>query len=193
MAEAKLIGQSEYAKHRGCTQAAVLKAIRTGRITTVERDGKTLIDPEVADIQWAKNSRPRLPHLPADPPPLALTAPAPLSLPEAQLYDIQAARAKREHHEANLADLRERKAAGALLERTRVEKAILDAAARLRSSLEQIPSKLAPQLAAETDQTAVRALLGGALAEALANLADGLRELAGAEADDDTPARDSLS
>ena len=181
--------QSEYAKHRGCTPAAVLKAIRTKRITTVERDGETLIDPEVADIQWAKNSRARLPHRPPEQAPT--TATAPLSPPEAQLYDIQAARAKREHHEANLADLRERKAAGSLLERSKVEKAILDAAARLRSSLEQIPSKLAPQLAAETDQTAVRALLGGALAESLANLADGLRELAGAD-DGDMPARDGL-
>ncbi|MCK7579278.1 MAG: hypothetical protein MZV65_28480 [Chromatiales bacterium] len=143
----------------------------------------------MADIQWAKNSRRRLPH--RTPEQVSTTAAASLSPPEAQLYDIQAARAKREHHEANLADLRERKAAGSLLERTRVEKAILDAAARLRSSLEQIPSKLAPQLAAETDQTAVRALLGGALAESLANLADGLRELAGPE-DDNTPARDGV-
>lgn len=177
MAEAKLIGKSEYAKHRGCTPAAVLKAIRTGRITTVERDGQTWIDPDVADIQWAKNSRARLRHLPADPGSPVLHVPQ--SAPEAQLYDIQAARAKREHHEANLADLREQKAAGVLLERTRVEKGAADAAAQLRSALEQLPGKLGMQLAAESDPPAVRALLTSAVGEILENLADNLRRAAG--------------
>jgi hypothetical protein len=172
MAEVKLITQSEYARHRGCSPVAVLKAIRSGRITTVERDGQTWIDPDVADIQWAKNSRPRVRNLPA-PPPLELLSP-----PEAQLYDIQAARAKREHHEANLADLKEQRAVGALLDRSRVQKAVVDATARLRGDLEQIPGKLSAQLAAETEVTAIRALLTTAIHEALGNLADGLRRMA---------------
>lgn len=39
----------------GLRQKAVRKAIAEGRISTI--DGK--IDPEVADIQWAKNTRAR--------------------------------------------------------------------------------------------------------------------------------------
>ena len=48
-----------YARHRGCDEKAVRKAVAEGRITPIERDGKRLIDPEVADIQWARNTRAR--------------------------------------------------------------------------------------------------------------------------------------
>ena len=182
-----LMTQAEYARHRGCSSVAVLKAIRAERITTISKDGKTWIDPEVADIQWAKNTQPRL---------LAMAAPAEgaldlpqreVSPPEAQLYDIQAARAKREHHEANLADLREQKAAGVLLERSRVERAAAAAAALVRAALEQLPSKLSPQLAAESDPIAVRALLAQAISECLTNLVDSLRSVTGASTDPDEP------
>lgn len=43
-----------YARHRRVNLSAVQKAIKTSRISLI--DGK--IDPEVADIQWAKNTRP---------------------------------------------------------------------------------------------------------------------------------------
>ncbi|CAI8819311.1 elements of external origin [Methylococcus capsulatus] len=42
-----------YARHRGVTDTAVHKAIRTGRITP-EADGS--IDPDKADREWARNS-----------------------------------------------------------------------------------------------------------------------------------------
>lgn len=42
-----------YARHRGVTDSAVHKAIRTGRITP-EPDGT--IDPASADAQWAQNT-----------------------------------------------------------------------------------------------------------------------------------------
>ena len=42
-----------YAKHRGVSEAAVRKAIKTGRIDKGE-DGK--IDPDIADEQWAANT-----------------------------------------------------------------------------------------------------------------------------------------
>src|ERR1051326_4445023 len=47
----------QYAKLRGVTQAAVSVAVRQGRITC-DRDerGYALIDPEVADKQWAENT-----------------------------------------------------------------------------------------------------------------------------------------
>lgn len=44
-----------YARHRGVTDSAVHKAIRTGRITP-EADGT--IDPERADRDWARHSGP---------------------------------------------------------------------------------------------------------------------------------------
>lgn len=53
----QLLTKSAYARHRGCDEKAVRKAIIEGRISSI--DGK--IDPEVADIQWARNTRARVP------------------------------------------------------------------------------------------------------------------------------------
>lgn len=53
----ELITPTEYARRTARHHSTVLKAIRTGRISLI--DGK--IDPEVADIQWAKNTRVRAP------------------------------------------------------------------------------------------------------------------------------------
>ena len=50
---------SQYARHRGCDEKAVRKAIAEGRITAVEIDGRKMIDAAVADIQWAQNTRAR--------------------------------------------------------------------------------------------------------------------------------------
>ena len=52
MAERRLVTMSEYARMRGCTHQAVSKAAKAGRITLI--DGR--VDPEVADIQWARNT-----------------------------------------------------------------------------------------------------------------------------------------
>ncbi len=60
MPAVQLITPSEYARRRGCSEAAVRKAIAKKRITAFERDGKKLIDPVVADIQWAANTRARV-------------------------------------------------------------------------------------------------------------------------------------
>ena len=49
---ANLITQAEYARRRGVSRVAVHKAVTSGRISLI--DGK--IDPEVADIQWARNT-----------------------------------------------------------------------------------------------------------------------------------------
>src|SRR3989344_8607738 len=51
----QLLSKAAYARRRGCDEKAVRKAIAEGRISLI--DGK--IDPEVADIQWAKNTRAR--------------------------------------------------------------------------------------------------------------------------------------
>lgn len=52
----KLLTQAEYAKHRGCSAVAVHKAVKAGRISLIGEK----IDPAVADIQWAQNTRARI-------------------------------------------------------------------------------------------------------------------------------------
>lgn len=49
---------AEYARHRGCNEKAVRKALAEGRITRISQD-KRCLDPAVADIQWAANTRAR--------------------------------------------------------------------------------------------------------------------------------------
>jgi len=53
----EIVGMSRraYARHRGCSEKAVRKAIGAGRIT-LEPDGS--IDPEKADAQWVANTDP---------------------------------------------------------------------------------------------------------------------------------------
>jgi hypothetical protein len=60
VAKVQLMGLREYARHRGCAVSAVAKAISEGRISVIlDEKGRKWIDPEVADIQWAKNTRAR--------------------------------------------------------------------------------------------------------------------------------------
>jgi hypothetical protein len=56
----ELLTYSAYARRRGCDEKAVRKAVAEHRITAIERDGRNWIDPEVADIQWARNTRARV-------------------------------------------------------------------------------------------------------------------------------------
>lgn len=43
----------KYAEHRGCSEGAVRKAVNTGRISVL---AKGVIDPAIADVEWAKNT-----------------------------------------------------------------------------------------------------------------------------------------
>ena len=158
-----IISKAEYARHRGVSRAAVSIAIREGRITLI--DGK--IDPVAADAQWNANTRnPKVPPLASSPAnPVADT-----SIPQS-LYDLQLARAKREYHEANLAEMRERQRAGELVELRDVQLAYTTLAAQFRSALERIPDKLATRLAAETSADAIHALLSAELDQCLVDMA----------------------
>lgn len=172
-----LITQSEYANRRNISREAVRQAVAAGRISLI--DGK--IDPEVADIQWVKNTRnPRAAF--AQPKPLIESVPTP-DAPLADtaitqtLYDLQLSRAKREHHEANLAEMKERQRAGELVELAQVHLAYTTLAAQLRAALERIPDKLAPRLAAESDEHTVHTLLLTELDQALLDMAQTAEQL----------------
>ncbi len=166
-----LISPTEYARQRCVHHTTVLKAIRTGRITLI--NGK--IDPEVANIQWEKNTRPRM-----DFPKTSPVVPAPkdigLPLPKADAlipaeHDLRLARAKREYHEANIAEMRYRQKAGELVELHQVTLAYTALAAQLRAALERIPDKLSSRLAAESDPHAIHILLTQELDQSLEDMA----------------------
>ena len=162
-----LITKAEYARQRGVTPAAVCNAIRRGTITAINDK----IDPEVANIQWAANRKRALNvrDTPARDATGVADRVAPATGPDAPSLD--ASRRRREFHEANLAEMRERQKAGELVELAQVHLAYTTLAAQLRAALERIPDKLAPRLAAESDEHTVHTLLLTELDQALLDMA----------------------
>ena len=165
-----LISQAQYAKLRGVSPAAVCIAVKEGRISLI--DGK--IDPVAANAQWDANTRPRINFSSAESAPVPPVDGAP-SLPDTAisqtLYDLQLARAKREYHEANIAEMKERQRAGQLVELRDVQLAYTTLAAQLRAAMERIPDKVATRLAAESNADAVHALLLAELDQCLMDMA----------------------
>lgn len=165
-----LISKAEYARRRGCDPAAVTRAVQKGWISEIE--GK--IDPVVADVQWAANARSRTDSRPATaigaqlsgmapPPASSSTGPT-----EATYF---ASRARREEAEAKLAERKLQELEGQLLRADQVRTETARLAAGLRESLMQIPARLSPVLAAETDAAKVHDQLAEELRQVLRQLA----------------------
>lgn len=148
----QLLSKAAYARHRGCDEKAVRKAIAEGRISTI--DGK--IDPEVADIQWAKNTRARAdskrtagggatdagsPLLEGEG-----AASGPDSAPGAPASNGYADyRAMREKADAEMAVRANLKDAGLLVERAQVQRGAFDVVRAFRDSVMVIGQRAAPR------------------------------------------------
>lgn len=178
-ANGKLITQAEYARKRGVQKSAVHKAVQTGRITLI--NGK--IDPEVADIQWVKNTNAsqQRNHL-AMPSITIVPGVDPLD-PVAGIFNLATARAKREHFDAELSEMRARKESGELVAANEITSAITAAAAMIRSALERIPDKLADRLAAETNAITIHTLLQTEIDQVLDDMTFAVLELRGDDAE----------
>lgn len=92
-------------------------------------------------------------------------------------YDLQESRAKREHHEANLAELKERQALGELVDASRVRRAVTSWAAMARSAFERIPDKFSERLAAESDPVIIHAMISEEIDAVLSDLSAGAKTL----------------
>lgn len=148
----ELMSKAAYARHRGCDEKAVRKAIAEGRISLI--DGK--IDPEVADIQWAKNTRAR-----ADSKrtagAAATDAGSPLIDGEMGSSSPDSAsgtpaspgyadyRAMREKADAEMAVRANLKDAGLLVERAHVQRGTFDVVRAFRDSVMVIGQRAAPR------------------------------------------------
>ena len=148
---------SQYARHRGCDEKAVRKAIAEGRITAVEIDGRKMIDAAVADIQWAQNTRAR-----ADSRKQGQKAAAATPADDAS---YAALRTRREAAEAQMAELALAKELGNVIEREPAVSAVFTAFRALRDGGLVIGRKLAANVAAMNDAREVQAAIDAALRE----------------------------
>ncbi|MBF0615138.1 MAG: hypothetical protein HQL92_08290 [Magnetococcales bacterium] len=187
-----------YAKLRGVSDAAVRKAIKTGRIS-VEQDGS--INPAQADTAWEKNTDPGLQRKtatstpsapPPAPPPKPPGAPTrtnndPLPTPDKafarpttrpdndsqdpRVPSYAASRAVKEAYAAKLLRIEYEQKMGNLLEASAVTKEAFEVASRTRDRLEKIPGHVAAALTAMTDRRAIETLLAKEIRSALEEIA----------------------
>jgi len=161
----KLLSKAAYARHRGCDEKAVRKAITEGRISAI--GGK--IDPEVADIQWAKNTRARVSQAPAgNPAPVEIgiegdpagggagsggagggSGQAGADKPGADPSYMQF-RMRREEADAQIAEMNAGKMRGTMLMRQDVDRAMFEIGREVRDRLTSCARRIASEVASVT-------------------------------------------
>jgi hypothetical protein len=196
--DASLLTISDYARSRkarglsGGTKQAVHKAIAEKRISAFGPD--KLIDQQLADLQWDKNTRaraavggpavdgqapqaggdgadrPELPDLAA-----AADAPAPASSDSApqQLHadpGYQRSRAAQAEADARIAQMKAAELEGTLVRIDQVRAQLAAQLAPVRERFMQLPARLASTLAAELDAGRVQTLLEAEIHQVLAPL-----------------------
>lgn len=187
------VSRRAYAKHRGCAENAVRKAIAAGRIV-IEADGS--IDIAKADAAWTRNSAPTV-----DPAPSPLAAPPPVpdeaeqkpvpkaavdvvrntllnaglpAPPEDGTMTFAAARTANEILKAQERQLKLDKLRGTLVDRAKAAEVVFNAARQERDSWTQWPARVAALIAAElqADPHAVEIALDAYVRKYLDDLAN---------------------
>jgi hypothetical protein len=176
----RIISKSEYARHRGWSPPYVSKLIRTEKLTppALLPDGR--IDRLTADAQLAA----RRERVTSDDDELPPPAPA-ATLEVDEDGDETLIALKREVERERRRKLRREndEAEARLVDAEAVRRRTETAARMTRDAIRRLPAKVAGRLAAETDETAIRALLLAAIDELLNDAADAHQ--AEAETDDE--------
>jgi len=157
------MSQRAYARHRDVAISTVQEAIARGRISTLP-DGQ--IDSDVADEEWARNTRQSVPPTTAR--------------RNQQEEDVDAfgasqynkARAVREHYQARLAKLEFEEKTGKLIPADEVKMTAFNLFRRYRDHMLNIPDRLAAILAAEVEAGKCYEILASEIRKALNEFAD---------------------
>lgn len=170
-----LISQAEYARRRGVAKSAVAKAVKEGRITLI--DGK--IDPAVADIQWAQNTRTRIDGgRPASEQgagmgeaPLAVNnAPQAPEAPQvSSAQEVLDLRVRKEKAAVEREERENAKEAGLLVSRTAVRTGVFDAFRALRDEILSTPQRAAPAVVGLGDTRDIERVFTDELRKAFEN------------------------
>ena len=153
-----VMSERGYAKHRGQARSAVQKAIATGRISTLP-DGR--IDSDVADREWAENTKARPPAA-ARRQPAAARQPTARRQPEEDqdafgAVQYSKARAVREHYQARIAKIDFEERIGSLVSRDEVKVAQFNIDRVRRDAMLNIADRLCASIAAEMKDMLVAA------------------------------------
>lgn len=158
---------TEYANHRGVSKAMVSKYLRAGMIPSARRVGRSYeIDPETADreleanLYRTSNVRP-------------VTSPAPGAPPRQdtpRLPSLTENRNIREYYAARIAKLEYEQRAAKLIPKDELRMKLAKLHLAVRDNLRTIPDRVAPVLAAETDQAKIHAMLLKEIGQALEGL-----------------------
>lgn len=148
-----LLTVSAYARHRGCDEKAVRKAIAENRISAQDgKNGRKLIDPAVADIQWARNTRARVGAAPAQEPDL-LSGAAAAADPKGQAgaaSGYTAARVRTELANAARAELELARMRAEVRDVVDITRGGFDISREMRDAMDSSVNTLATELAALT-------------------------------------------
>ncbi|MCX6632305.1 MAG: hypothetical protein NTW28_32240 [Candidatus Solibacter sp.] len=140
------MSQRAYARHRGQALSAVQKAIASGRISTLP-DGR--IDSDVADGEWAENTKAR--------PPAAARRQPEEDQDAFGAVQYSKARAVREHYQARIAKIEYEERIGSLVSRDEVKVAQFNIDRQRRDAMLNIADRLCASIAAEMKDMLVAA------------------------------------
>jgi hypothetical protein len=171
----------EYARRRGCSDTAVHKAIRSGKIVDgVQRDqdGRPWIVPEIADTEWKASREIGTSKSAAIDQKIGATTTkttAPVTKPTTEqsnpdgglVQQMIKAKVVRATADAQTAQLNYKKKAGILVEKDKVYAALFSAGREIRSAMMNIPDRYIDEIVAAQDRNKAHTILTQAIAEAL--------------------------
>lgn len=185
----------QYAKDCKCSDTAVHKAIKAGKIVkglTYDENGRPKILPEIANREWGEFKET---SAPVKPKPLAgkkepiKQAPPVVEAPGSTVSDStptnNLAKARLAHtiSKAKLAELDFQRKKGALVNKDQVYKALFAAGQEVRATFQAIPDRHIDEIFSAKTRNEAHEILYGVISKALETLADiGKRDLIPREA-----------
>lgn len=173
------VTRSEFARLQGWSPSYVTKLASQGRLVLTDDGKQVRVAASLARIKAtedpARNDVAQR-HAQARG---AGEAPPPAPVEDRVGSSYQASRAVKERYAALTAKAEYEKLVGNLVEVSEVRAAASEAGALIRAQIENLPAQLAPELAAETDEARVQALLVERMEILLGNIAELIERAAG--------------